>query len=68
MSIPEIIARYVRGHGLAVSVLPDSTDQAALEDGRPFQDDLDMFSEERQQMFEAFKEQEKSAEPEPDND
>lgn len=48
MSIPEILARYSRGHGLAVQVLPASSDEAALEDGYPFQDDVDMFSEDRQ--------------------
>lgn len=48
MSIPEIIARYVRGHGLAVPLLPDSSDQSAREDGFSFQDDPDMFSDEHQ--------------------
>lgn len=52
MSIPEIISRYMRGHGLPVRVLPDSADQAALENGMNYQDDLDMFSEERQQILE----------------
>lgn len=51
MSIPEIISRYMRGHGLPVRVLPDSADQAALEGGMNFQDDPDMFSEERQQLL-----------------
>lgn len=45
MSIPEIISRYVRGHGLAVQVLPDSSDISAREDGEIFQDDPDMYSE-----------------------
>lgn len=48
MSIPEIISRYLRGHGLAVQVLPETSDQAAREDGMAFDDDPDMFSEERQ--------------------
>lgn len=51
MSIPEIISRYMRGHGLPVRVLPDSADQAALEGGMNYQDDPDMFSEERQQLL-----------------
>lgn len=45
MSIPEIISRYVRGHGLSVQVLPDSSDISAREDGEIFQDDPDMYSE-----------------------
>ena len=56
MSIPEIIARYMRGHGLAVQVLPDSADQAAREDGFDFQDDPEMFSEERQAAIKAAEE------------
>lgn len=48
MSVAEIIARYLRGHGLGVQVLPDSADMAAREDGLDFADDADMFSEERQ--------------------
>lgn len=62
MSIPEIIARYMRGHGLAVQVLPDSADQAAREDGFDFQDDPEMFSEERQAAFKAAEEAAKAAE------
>lgn len=50
MSIPEIISRYMRGHGLPVRVLPDSSDQAALEQGQNYQDDPDMFSEELQEI------------------
>lgn len=53
MSIPEIISRYMRGHGIPVSILPESSDQAALEYGQNFQDDLDMFSEERQAFLAA---------------
>lgn len=62
MSIPEIIARYMRGHGLAVQVLPASFDQAAREDGFEFQDDQDMFSEERQAVIKAAEEAAKAAE------
>lgn len=43
MSIPEIIARFMRGHGLAVSVLPDVSEVASSEDGDTFQDDPDMY-------------------------
>lgn len=39
MSIPEIISRYMRGHGLAVPVLPDSSGFAAREDGETVIDD-----------------------------
>ena len=53
MSIPEIISRYMRGHGIPVPILPDSSDQAALEYGQNFQDDPDMFSEERQAFLAA---------------
>ena len=65
MSIPEIIARYVRGHGLAVSVLPDSSDQSAREDGFDYLDDPDMFSEERQAAIQAAEEAAKAAETVP---
>lgn len=61
MSIPEIISRYVRGHGIAVSVLPDSSDMAAREDGLDFVDDPDMFSEERQAYLAAQKEAEEAS-------
>lgn len=62
MSIPEIIARYMRGHGLAVQVLPESSDQSAREDGQDFVDDVDMFSEERQAAVKAAEEARKAAE------
>ena len=39
MSIPEIISRYMRGHGLAVPVLPDNSGMAAREDGETVVDD-----------------------------
>lgn len=42
MSIPEIISRYVRGHGLAVPVLPGTDGQAAREDGQPWDDDPEL--------------------------
>lgn len=55
MSIPEIIARYVRGHGLVVPLLPDLSDQSAPEDGFRVEDDPDMFSEEHQAYLNALK-------------
>lgn len=42
MSIPEIISRYMRGHGLAVAVLPETTDLSSREEGDPYVDDPDM--------------------------
>lgn len=53
MSIPEIISRYMRGHGLAVPVLPDSSGMAAREDGETIADDpwLGFDSEEAYQAY-----------------
>lgn len=53
MSIPEIISRYMRGHGLAVPVLPESTGMAAREDGETIVDDpwLGFDSEEAYQAY-----------------
>lgn len=43
MSIPEIISRYMRGHGIQVAVLPDISDAVASEDDYIVKDDPDMF-------------------------